>query len=591
VDAASADFVQDPTVCRPSITEKMIIERFQCALMPKGSSSDVIPYAKKLLQDVVADSMHTSSPQMIGHMTSALPGYMQALAKLIVAMNQNVVKTETAKSTTFLEREALAQLHRILYNNTDEFYEVNIQNPEVMLGLLTSGGTLANTTALWLARNSRLGPDGVFNFKGVQVEGMPRAMKHYDFEDIVIVGSALMHYSMDKTADLLGLGQSNLVKIPVDSNYQVDLIAMEDYLIKARERKVLVLALVGICGATETGAIDPLQALAELATKYSIHFHVDAAWGGPVLFSNSHRHKALGIERADTITLDGHKQLWVPMGCGLVFLKDPSISAAIRKTANYIIRKDSFDLGKFTIDGSRGAQAMYLHANLHVLGTQGFEVLIDRTIRVAKYMARCIMRSINFELLVKPMTNILLYRWLPARFRSKFIAGTLTDEDNAAIDEANQRLQELQKDKGKTFVSRTTINCPKYDLKPLVALRVVIGNPLTKEADIDAVFADQDSIVHGSDFDVTSDPAHIIERRPSIASSMDPAGYKNYWEGIWADLNTSERQIFNNDIVVFFDVLTTPDCFVDQEPDSPAKVAVIKRAKLRASSEADLVEC
>jgi len=576
VDKASLDFVGDTTFCRPGVEEADIAQRFMDSDMPQGSMN-AIAYTEELLNNAVNDSVHTSSPQMIGHMTSALPTYMQTLSKLIVAMNQNVVKTETAKTVTFLERECLAQLHKVLYKCSPGFYVENMQKPDVMLGLFTSGGTLANTTALWIARNSRLGPDG--SFGGVQSEGMIRAMRHYSFDDVVIVGSQLMHYSMDKAADLIGVGVNGLVKIPVDSNYQVDLSAMEEYLIKAQQTKTLVLAMVGICGATETGAIDPLQKMAALAAKYNIHFHVDAAWGGPCIFSRRHRIKSAGIELADTITLDGHKQLWLPMGCGLVFLKDPQLSQAIRKCANYIIRKDSYDLGKFTLEGSRPAQAIYLQANLQVLGLKGYEVMFDRTVRVAKYMARTIMRAVNYELLVKPMTNILLYRWIPASLRQAVLNNTVTDEDNAYIDECNRKLQDAQKAKGTTFVSRTTIKCPKYDLKPIVALRVVIGNPLTSESDIDAVFADQDSLISGAGFtkDITPQSQPILPRNSSQVFEAAGEG-SNYWESIWRNMNAKEKFIFNNDIDSFLDSLSTPDCFIEYETDS-FQQSVIQKVK------------
>jgi len=602
IDGVSQSFLEDTSFCRPGITEHDLARRFMNADMPE-ESEDVLEYARGLVQNVVDDSIHTSSPQMIGHMTSALPTHMQQLSKLMVAMNQNVVKTETAKSVTFLEREALAKLHKLLYKNTAEFYAENMQRPDVMLGLFTSGGTLANLSALWLARNSRLGPDG--DFEGVNGEGLLRAMRHYGYLDAVVVGSALMHYSMDKAADLLGVGVKGLVKIRVDSNYQVDLEKMENYLIHAQENRILVLAIVGICGATETGAIDPLWQMAELASKYKVHFHVDAAWGGPCIFSESHKSKARGMELADTITLDGHKQLWLPMGCGLVFMKDPALSGAIRKTANYIIRKDSYDLGKFTIEGSRGAQAIYLHANLQTLGIRGYEVLFDRTARVAKYMARCILRSTNFELLVKPMTNILLYRWIPAHLRLTD-ADALTDAENAHIDECNRQLQDLQKQKGVTFVSRTTINCPKYDFKPIVALRVVIGNPLTHEDDIDAVFGDQDSIIMGGSFMgvCTSNPAVIVDRLVKSASSesvdaltdqhspreTSKTSFKSHWEAVWEQMSASDRFLFNDDIGVFFDGLATPDCFMGQDVNK-LKLKVIKKAtssySLRSGSSSD----
>jgi len=353
----------------------------------------------------------------------------------------------------------------------------------------------------------------------------------------------------------------------------VNLEMMEERIKDEIAKKTLICSIVGVCGTTETGAIDDLTGMALLAEKYNIHFHVDAAWGGPCIFSEVHRHKAKGIELADSVTLDGHKQLWLPMGAGMVFLKDPTAVSVVAKSANYIIRKDSYDLGKFTIDGSRGAGAIYLHANLQLLGLKGYEVLFDRTVRVAKYMARCIMRSQNFELLVKPMTNILLYRWLPASLREKAFQATLTDEESEFIDECNRKLQSLQKATGKTFVSRTTINAPKYNHKPTVGLRVVIGNPLTSYDDIDRVFWDQDAIImsHVVTTDVSTAPEAIIDRDFGIPAPADKlemrktskAEFAGFWDAVWDRMTTQQRLIFNNAIEEFYDAMITPDCFLD----------------------------
>jgi len=253
-----------------------------------------------------------------------------------------------------------------------------------------------------------------------------------------------------------------------------------------------VVAVVGIAGATETGSIDDLEAISKLCQKYKVHFHVDAAWGGPVIFSKKHNHMMKGIEQADTITLDGHKQLYMPMGCGLCFFKNPTAAHAVRKTARYIIRKDSHDLGKFTMEGSRPANAVFLHANLNILGVSGFGTIIDRCIRIVAHMVSRVDNSDGqFELVVRPMTNILLYRALPKDLMARANKSDFTDEENARINEFNVKLQTAQKLEGRSFVSRTTVKSVAHGNAAIVALRVVIANMLTKESDIDAALADQ----------------------------------------------------------------------------------------------------
>ena len=233
------------------------------------------------------------------------------------------------------------------------------------------------------------------------------------------------------------------------------------------------------------------------------------------------------------------------MGAGMAFFKDPYRCLCVRKSANYIIRKESYDLGKFTIDGSRGGNALFLHANLQLLGLRGYEVLIDRTVRVAQYMARRILRSANFELVVKPMFNILLYRWIPASMRDKVWKGELTVEDQKYIDECNVRLQNRQKGEGRTFVSRTTINAPQYDQLPIVALRVVIGNPLCSEKNIDLVMEDQANILDQGE--VTKDFSnehifhsdHCASEPPVMAQVLRQTSKGGWWK----------RQIFDPNFI------------------------------------------
>ena len=309
-----------------------------------------------------------------------------------------------------LEREAVAKLHRALFNLPDIFYHDVTHSPEVSLGTVTSGGTLANLTGLWVARNRALGPQG--SFPGVEQAGLHRALKHYRLDDAVIIGSQLMHYSFKKAADTLGVGTSGLLTVPCDNDFRVRVDLMEEQILECRRNNTLVLALVGVAGATETGSVDNLAAIAALAQQYGIHFHVDAAWGGPLIFSKQHSQLLEGIHLADSITIDGHKQLYTPMGCGVVLFRDPTAAQSIKKTSNYIIRNDSLDAGKFSIEGSRPANAIFLHASLSILGSAGYAAIIDRNCEMARVFASKLLARPDFEMVAEPTSNILLYRWV-----------------------------------------------------------------------------------------------------------------------------------------------------------------------------------
>jgi len=477
-------FLNAHFVTEPGIREEDLARRYNNSTMKMDPVANPEESVKELVKTVVKDSIHCAAPTMIGHMTTSLPFYTGPLSKLITIVHANNVKVETGKGQTFVEREALAMLHRELYRRDNVFYARQTHEPSSALGLVCSGGTIANNTALWIARNKCMPADG--DFLGIDRHGLFKGLKHYGYDGAAIIGSAMMHYSMKKSADVLGIGVDGLLTCPFNKEYQVDTEALKQRILDCKAKNIAILALVGIAGGTETGSIDDLNAIADLAKQHDIHFHVDAAWGGPIIFS-SHKDLVSGIERADTVTMDGHKQLYTPMGCGLCLLREPTDVDFIKKTSSYIIRPSSHDLGKFSMEGSRPAVSMFLHANLTIMGVRGLGALVDRGIRMASYMVVALKASGQFELILNPKSNIVLYRWLPKPFRGETV---LDASQNAEIDAVNTRIQEMQRTAGLTFVSRTTIFSVMQQAR-VVALRAVIANPLTKEADIDRAISDQ----------------------------------------------------------------------------------------------------
>jgi glutamate decarboxylase len=492
VEARVSEMIRDffsATDFSSSVEFKSLLERFLDSRMP-AEPCDIADYLDRLSHDVVTHSTRTSSPRFIGHMTSALPYFMRSLGRLMAALNQNVVKLETSKAFSPFERQALAMIHRLIFNNTDDFYDEHVQKKESTLGIITSGGTLANITAMWCARNHTLAPRG--SFAGVEREGLAAALDFYGKRAGVIIGSGSMHYSFDKAADVLGIGGQNLIKVATDRHHRLDIAALREAVEECRLRKQHIIAIVGVAGTTETGTVDPLTEIAEVAREAGTHFHVDAAWGGPLLFSRRYKQQLAGIEQADSVTIDGHKQLYLPMGIGMCILRNPQLAKSIEKQARYIARVDSFDLGKRALEGSRPSTALYLHAALHIIGHSGYEILLDEGIRKTRHLADEILSRPEFELLLEPTINILVYRYLPETYRHRAATGGLSDSDNQAIDDFNVLLQKLQRRAGRSFVSRTVINYTRGGRdKRVVALRTVIANPLTTESHINEVLLDQ----------------------------------------------------------------------------------------------------
>ena len=460
----------------------------------------VSDYTEFLTDKLVAQSVNTASPAFVGHMTSAFPYFMLPLSRIMIALNQNLVKVETSKAFTPMERQVLAMIHRLVYDRDDDFYGRWMHDPRHALGAFCSGGTVANITALWAARNRLCGPSG--EFRGIAREGLAKALRHLDCAGLAVLVSRRAHYSLGKAVDLLGIGRDNLVTVETDENSRIDLQRLREHSRRLQGEGMRVLALVGIGGTTETGNVDPLEAMADLAQELNCHFHVDSAWGGPTLFSRTYRPLLRGIERADSVTIDAHKQLYVPMGAGMVVFKDPETLASIEHHAAYIIRRGSKDLGSHTLEGSRPGMAMLVHAGLSIIGRKGYELLMDGGIERARRFAGMIESHPDFELVTAPELNILTYRYVPAWLQE---ALARADADtarqvNARLDRIIETIQKRQRAAGNSFVSRTRLALPRYQNEPIIVFRSVLANPLTTDEILANVLEEQVAIAAQPDF-------------------------------------------------------------------------------------------
>jgi glutamate decarboxylase len=482
-----ADFLSQHVVNKVTSLEQ--IEKSFAEYSVPEEPEFVSAHAATLLEKLVANSVNTYSPSFIGHMTSALPYFHLPLAKLLVGLNQNLVKIETSKAFTPLERQVLGMMHQLVFGESEDFYAAHLHSANHALGAFCSGGTLANITALWVARNKALAANG--KFRGVAREGLAAGLQHYGYKKMAILSSRRGHYSLSKAVDVLGLGREQLLMLDCPSqtlSAEKALTAGKLY----QEQGNKLLAIIGIAGTTETGHVDPLDELADVAAELGCHFHVDAAWGGSTLFSDTHRSLLKGIERADSVTLDAHKQMYVPMGAGMVLFKDPDDSNAVRHHAQYILRAGSKDLGATTIEGSRNGMAMMVYASLHILGRQGYQLLIDQSIEKAKTFARMIEAHADFELVTAPTLSLLTYRLNPRRVQAKITEQVgLATSLNAELDNLTVSVQKQQREAGKSFVSRTRLKTEKYAGQSITVFRVVLANPLTSIDDLQAVLDEQ----------------------------------------------------------------------------------------------------
>jgi len=151
----------------------------------------------------------------------------------------------------------------------------------------------------------------------------------------------------------------------------MDLMALQRIVDDCSARDFRIVAIVATAGTTDCGSIDPLDEIAEIAGHAHTHFHVDAAWCAPLIFSQRYQTRLAGIDRAESVTIDAHKQFYLPIGSSVLRMLEPHAATVIEKQASYMLQEGSGDLGKRSLEGSRSGSALLLHAGLNIIGPQG----------------------------------------------------------------------------------------------------------------------------------------------------------------------------------------------------------------------------
>ncbi len=478
-------------------------------------------YLEFLKSDVLPNSINVGSPLFIGHMTGPVPSIIRELNSLIIALNQNQVKIETSMVATLIEKQVIGFFHKLIYKRSSVFYEEYTQSGDNAIGIITNGGTISNITALSYSLNSLLGPKD--NFSGIKAEGLISALDAYGYKKVALLGSKMCHYSFDKALKLLGLGSNSFVEL--DLERKTDDTIRKEVSSKIEELKkqgTLVIGIVGIAGTTESGNIDPLTVLGEIAREYKIYYHVDAAFGGSFLMSRELKKKFVGIELADSVSICAHKQLYLPIGLSICVFKNENHVLSSENNTAYQARKGSNDLGKYTIEGSRGFNSLILHATLSIFGQEGFEQIIDHNYTTAQSFANLIRESREFELFEEPDLNIIQYRYVPVHFRDKT---NFSDEELLVINEINQKIQQEQFKNGKSFVSYTRIK-KKENLEKNLVLRTVFMNPYTTIKDLEIILEEQIDIA--SNIDEVSDSKTNSSRNPNVLIGRPIGNVKVY---------------------------------------------------------------
>jgi len=473
---------------------------------------------QEIKDKVTVHSVKVGSPHYIGHMTSAIPYFMILLEIIIAALNQNQVKIETAKASSFVERELIAWMHRIIFNRDDTFYRKHIQNPKIALGNVTSGGTISNLTALMVARERAFPVDR--NFPGIRKVGVEGALNYFGYSKMVVLVSRRGHYSIRKSANILGLGEKNVIYIPVDTYNRINIKVLRKTIqnIKRNDlekgKKTKIMSIIGIAGTTETGNIDNLMELGDIAREENAYFHVDAAWGGAALIVDEYKSLFRGIEKADSVAVDAHKLLYCPMSMGVVVFRNEKDLNHLKTISQYVNRPDSVDTGRFTIEGSRPFACLKPWASLKIIGRDGYRLLFGQAQEATSTFKRILEESGNFEILNHPELFILNYRLVPKKImeeldewaeRKKTLSNNNDRKNltkkiqkvNNVLNNLNILLQKSIRQDDTTFVSRTILESTRYRPQRIVVLRAVLINPLINNDILKKIVSTQNKIALG----------------------------------------------------------------------------------------------
>ena len=315
-------------------------------------------------------------------------------------------------------------------------------------GVFTSGGSQSNFQALLIARNHAVaGLRKVPGNENLRLPGLLDKLRVFTSED--------SHFSIRKSASMLGLGYDAVVPVAYGADHRMDPAALAGALAQAADAGLVPMAVVGTAGTTDFGAVDPLPELAALARAYGAWFHVDAAYGGGLMLSGRYGHRLAGIGLADSVTVDFHKTFFQPVSSSAVLVRDRAMLRHVTYYADYL-NPESAALADIpnqvdkSIQTTRRFDALKLWLTLRIMGADAVGALLDEAIDLAARTGRALAEDPDFELAAAPQLSTLVFRYRPV-----LADGTRLAED--AADTLNPAIRAAVFASGKAVVAGTTV--------------------------------------------------------------------------------------------------------------------------------------
>lgn len=415
------------------------------------SLTDVISSATDL---VAKNAIFTQHPNCIAHLHT--PPLMPAVAAeaMIAALNQSMDSWDQASSATYVEQKVVDWLC--------EKYDLG----EKADGIFTSGGTQSNQMGLMLARDWIADK---LSGHSIQKLGLP------DYADkLRIVCSEKAHFTVQKSASWMGLGEKAILTVDALPNGTMDASKLNDTVTKAKAEGLIPFAIVGTAGTTDHGAIDDMNTIANVAEKHELWMHVDGAYGGALILS-SHKARLSGIEKADSLSVDFHKLFYQTISCGSLLVKDKANFKYLLHHADYLNREHDElpNLVDKSIATTKRFDALKVFMTMQNVGPQALGDMYDHLLEQTLQVADLVHQRKGFELLTEPALSTVLFR--------------VTNSQVTDLCKLNQKVRIEALVRGIAVLGETSVNGQS-------ALKFTILNPCLALSDFEQLLNDIDQL-------------------------------------------------------------------------------------------------
>lgn len=428
-------------------TTQLILEQYRNVGSLKGYNAppqpevetwfdEPLPMSGKAIEPLFEEMQHKVIDTATGNLGSNMYAYVMSGGNQMSTIAEFILSTVNQNNARWHLAPAMAEIEKRVVAWGSEMVDF----AQGAGGAMTSGGSEANLAGLTVARNI------FFRKYDIKQNGL------FGLKPFTIYCSTETHNCIDKSIALLGIGAKHIRKIPTNADFTINLDALEQQILADKTADFTPFCIVGNAGTVNTGAIDDLTALSEMAKKYDMWFHIDGAYGGLLSSLPSVKTHYAGLEKADSVALDFHKWLYQPfeIGCVLVrnwdIMRETYFKQADYLDSNLVQKSTRTEFNEHYFQLSRNAKAFKVWLSVKAYGFTRIQEMMQKDLDLTHYLADLIEESTDFELKSRSHLAVVCFQY----------TGNLTDK--SAIIAFNQQLIPALEADGRVFITGTKLN-------------------------------------------------------------------------------------------------------------------------------------